>query len=77
MSSPSTKQTENGRCPECNKGKLRRVLATRSFTIDNRRFRVSCLMPLECDFCGARVWPESELKRAEKVLELKQKTKAA
>jgi uncharacterized protein with PIN domain len=75
-SSRSTKPSED-RCPECGKGRLRRVLATKSFRVEDRRVRVPGLLPLECDACRAQVWPQEEVKRVRQVVEIKLRRAAA
>ena len=77
MSSQFTKPSANRPCPECRKGQLGRVLASRTYTVEERSVEVGGLMPYECDACHARSWPDSELQRGREMLAIKLRKAAA
>lgn len=61
----------DGPCFDCDEGRVRPVVTTRSFTIGGQRVRVPGLVALVCDHCGAHSWPESELVRGRALAEIK------
>ncbi len=77
MSSRSTKPTSKGACPECGRGQLFPVVASRTYDIKGRRVRVDGLLPWECEACHKRVWPNAEVQRAREIIALKIQKAAA
>ncbi|MBI2945184.1 MAG: YgiT-type zinc finger protein [Candidatus Wallbacteria bacterium] len=71
MSSQSTNPTSKGICPECGKGKLFQVVASRTYEVDGQRVRVDGLLPWECETCHKRVWPNAEVQRARQIIAFK------
>lgn len=69
------KPTDN-KCFDCGKGTLRRVVTSRTITVDGYRVRVPGLIALECDRCEARSWLDSEIQRAREVASLKRSAAA-
>ncbi len=70
MPSPSTKPRKS-KSFDCGRGTLRRVIVSRSFTIEGRRVRVPGLVALEYDVCGERFWLDSEILRTREVASIK------
>ncbi len=77
MSSPFMKPTSKGICPECGKGRLFPVVASRVYEVQGRKIRVEGLMPWECDACRERVFPASENQRAQEIIAIKLQKAAA
>jgi YgiT-type zinc finger domain-containing protein len=76
MSSRSIELTRS-ECPECGKGKLNRILVSKTYEVDGQKVSVDGLLPFECDECKALVWPNAEVQRARQIIDLKLQKKAA
>ena len=59
------------RCPACGKGQVQRVIVSRTYEVEGKRYRVDGLMPDKCDTCGELTWPDEELSRGREMLAIK------
>ncbi len=65
------------RCPACGQGHVERVIVSRTYKVEGKRFRVDGLMPDRCNSCGELTWSEAELRRADEALAIKLRDAAA
>lgn len=59
------------RCPACGKGVVKRIIVSRTFTLEGQSVRIDGLMPDKCTICGELTWSEAELRRADEAIAIK------
>ncbi|MBI4871045.1 MAG: hypothetical protein HY814_05720 [Candidatus Riflebacteria bacterium] len=64
-------------CPECWNGTLSTIVASESFEVEGQRVQVDGLLPLQCSDCRVLIWPNAEVQRARRIIDLMLCKKAA